>query len=445
MKIVVLCSLLLSAAARAAAVPHERRRPNIIVFMADTLRSDSLGCYGQKVFKTPGIDAFAAGGVRFADAFSQSAWTRDSIATLFTGQYHWANRVSGRRSRLAPGAVTLARLLSGAGYKTGAVNANPNIDKAFGMDQGFSDFIPLYGLKVAPDRDIAPSEVKIPANKVVDEALAWIKKRRDEPFFLFVLATDPHGPYQPPSPYDTLYADRGAAPFPTLPGPSRSKIIGQQDLYGGEVSYLDAQFGRFLSALDALGLGKDAAIVFLADHGEEFYEHGRPFHGRTLYDPAIRVPLIVRYPAHARPGRVVDGLVEVRDLFPTILGWAGVGAPPETDAQSLTDCLAKDCPGRAAIVSTLDLDRYSIDAVRDRNYKLLSFPALSRTELFDLSRDPGEYSNISSSRTDVAASYSALLERVKALSLRKGKEESRAPLPLDENVRQRLKAMGYMQ
>jgi arylsulfatase A-like enzyme len=174
-------------------------RPNIVLFMVDTLRADALGCYGQPVFKTPRIDGFAATGVRFTNAFAQSSWTRDAVAAVFTGHYDWAHGVTGRRHRLPAALPTLAELLTEAGYRTAAVVANPNLDGAFGFDRGFSRYVRTYawdGDGRVPQRDAVTR-----ARDVVNAAVSWMATERTEPFFLYVLAVDPHQPYAAPAPH----------------------------------------------------------------------------------------------------------------------------------------------------------------------------------------------------------------------------------------------------
>ena len=174
------------------------------------------------------------------------------------------------------------------------------------------------------------------ADVVVDSALAFLRSRRGLPTFLYVHTMDPHVPYAPPAPFDRMFE-----PLPTAEHPARDprtdykepldreRMIAQ---YDGDIAFGDREFGRFVRELKAAGLYDDALVVFLADHGEEFLDHGRWLHGRSLFDELVRVPLVVKFPGNRGAGRRVAEQVQGLDVVPTVLEAHGRAARPATSA-----------------------------------------------------------------------------------------------------------------
>jgi arylsulfatase A-like enzyme len=172
-----------------------QERPNILLYVVDTLRADSLAPYGNPVIETPAATRLAREGTLYERAYAHSSWTRPSIASLLTGRLPGAHRVEGRRDRAAEELRFLPEALAEVGYHTGAIVTNPNVGAFFGFDQGFEEFVELFdhdGEAVVPYQGS-----RARSDAVTRRAIEWIDSAR-RPFFLFVLATDPHNPYTPP-------------------------------------------------------------------------------------------------------------------------------------------------------------------------------------------------------------------------------------------------------
>src|SRR5262245_42832927 len=229
----------------------EAGNPNLVLVTLDTVRADHLGCYGDGAAITPALDRLAAEGIRFAQASSSVPLTLPSHTTLLTGllPLHHGLRNNGAGA-LHEGTATLATLLSGQGYRTGAFVGAFVLDHRFGLARGFE----VYDDEVPRDpRAGAALEAEQPGRDVMDRALAWLGREDPRPFFLWVHLYDAHAPYQPPPAW--------AARHPGRP-------------YDAEISEVDEQVGRIVAALDERGLAKRTVMAVAADHGEGLGEHG---------------------------------------------------------------------------------------------------------------------------------------------------------------------------
>lgn len=444
-----------------------RERPNVLLFMADSLRADALGCYGQAVYRTPNIDGLARQGVRFTRAFAQSAWTRDSIASLFTGTYHWTHGAKDRKDRVSGELSTLAERFNAAGYRTAAINGNPNIDPIFGFERGFDDFVRLYSWRGRGHVRIV--DLVTDAEATVDEAISWLSNHKADPFFLFVLAIDPHVPYTPPAPYDKMYDPdyRGVYDGSMAKTglwlkrrPPPAVLTNMRARYGGSVTYLDEQFGRLLASLDTLDLASKTIVVFLSDHGEEFYEHydfskrhyrdkvSQKFgigHGYSLFREIVDVPLIMRFPGRIEPGTKASRRVSIIDIAPTVLDWLGIEAPLQFGGRSLR---RSDEPGRDFdFAESFTRGGLLRQAYYRENWKIIAELRSRFVELYDLDRDPWEQTNLAEKEAERAGSMLKALTEVLARSerLREELDLGEPPLPLlPEETARDLEALGYI-
>ena len=285
--------------------------PNIILYVVDTLRADSLGCYGNPVVETPTIDRLAAEGTLFEDAVAPSSWTRPSFASLLSGLPPAVHGVHQRRDKLNRSVELLSERLGERGYATAMITTNPNVGRAFGFDQGFDDFIELYSRKKRGVGLVRPRALVTGSPEATERATEWIYATSG-PFFLVILTIDPHSPYAPPSEFDRYGGDYAGEVdgepkwinSPELAAEDKERI---RSLYYGEIAFNDDSLGRLLEHLRATGIEDETVVALTADHGEEFWEHGERGHGKTLYEEVVRVPLIVRFPpagkaASPRPG-----------------------------------------------------------------------------------------------------------------------------------------------
>jgi len=399
-------------------------RPNVILVMVDTLRADHLSCYGGEL-PTPALCSLAEdGGTRFL-AFSHASWTRPSAATLLTSLLPASHGVMSKPSSLAPDALLLPELMQEAGYSTGGIAANINLAPSFGFDQGYDEYHYLAPDYLAGAEESSSKLILYQIGRAVwfkvkpglrfgdfyqdsavvnEVAFDFLERHRDARFFLFLHYMDPHDPYFR-HPYDGHGIARVANQHPT---PELTAEMHR--LYRGEIEYLDANFARLLDELRKLGLYENTLIVLTADHGEEFQEHGGFWHGLTLYDEQVHVPLIVKWAGDgARPqGDPRGHLVGLLDVTPTILARAGARIPPTLQGVDLV-LGAEQRPERNRIVfAEEDHEGNVLRAVRTEEWKLIEANpgnprGLPPQELFQVSEDPGEQRNLSAERADRVA------------------------------------------
>ena len=412
--------------------PGVSPRPNVLLYVVDALRPDSLGCYGNEEVDTKAIDALARDGVLFENAFAQSSWTRPSMATILTGLYPGAHGVLGRQHRLAQNLTLFPEILRQHGYRTGFITANPNVGSFFGFDQGWDTFQELYERR--DEGRVRSTELIARSEAVTAAAIDWIGQAR-QPFFLLILAVDPHWPYQPPERFDH-YA----------PGSSgeRERMRG---LYYGEVAANDDSFGKLLAHVRDRKLYDDMVIVFTSDHGEEFWEHGERGHGRALYEESIRIPLVIRAPYFGK-GERIDRPVQSVDIMPTLLTLAGLPVPSPMDGQPIVTTATEATP----VFSRLRHDNKNLAAIRDYPWKLIWNRETDEKQLFNLAEDAAEQTPVTSQNEEMAEHLTHRLFQHAAQNLarRESLNENVAPETVSEetipdNVRETLKALGYIQ
>ncbi|MDX1631559.1 MAG: sulfatase, partial [Thermoanaerobaculia bacterium] len=382
-------------------------RPNVFIYLIDTLRADHLGCYGYPRPISPEIDSFAGNAVLFRRAVAPSSWTRSSVASLLTGVHPRSHGAIGRDDALPEEARTLAELLQDAGYRTTAFITNGNVGARAGFAQGFDEFRHL--------EEEDTERIHRFSDELNEAFFDWLDSEPEtsEPLFAYVHATDPHGPYTPPEPFRSRFASRVRDPQVGLMEPLQELTRGERvptdslrrdllALYDAEIAFNDAQFGAFLDGLEARGLDRSSVVVLVSDHGEEFYDHGWWQHGKTLYREQIWVPLVVKLPREGAGGSVVEPVVGLVDVVPTLLELAGVDPPPLVQGESLLPLLSGgDVPGgpRRAFAH-LDLDQRFGESVvtRDSHFVFHRNEHWTGPGLFDWSRDPEETRNLADER-----------------------------------------------
>ena len=320
------------------------KHPPVIVLMLDTLRADHLGFYGYERDTSPNLDAFAHENVAFKYAFTAAPWTPASVATMLTGLYPSAHgfmppnsHVDARLylARLSPELATLPEILRDGGYATAAVSSNPWIKPEFGFAQGFLSFRYL--------RETRASDVVTAGLGAIDQL-----SRNPQPFFLYLHFLDPHNPYNPPAPYDRMFPAELRRAEPRY-GAEALEAVRR---YDGEIRYLDHELGRFFASLRERGLYDRAIIVVIADHGEQFWEHGRPYHGNALHNEEMHVPFFVRDARRGRRGEAIEEVVSTVDLFPTLLGLLGM-TPPASQRNGVSLFEKAALAQRAGVVSEI--------------------------------------------------------------------------------------------
>lgn len=391
-----------SAPAAAASRPAGAAGPNVVLYMIDTLRADHLGVYGYRRPVSPEIDAFAAQATVFARAWSQSGWTKSSVATMLTGLPPLAHGVLERMDALPDALRTLPEMLHEAGYETLGVSTNPAISAEAGFGRGFDRFVQLFD----PE---APSFAARPAEDVNRELFRWLDARdRRRPFFAYLHAMDVHEPYRPAAADRRRFAAQAdaalcrpgpqdvAAALATRPGLTRSGLSSNfEALYDAQIAHADHQFGLLLRRLRELGLYDRTVIVLVADHGEEFLDHGLFAHGHSLYQEILHVPLVIRWPDGRYAGLRVESPAQHLDLLPTILAAAGAGIPPASPGLDLRLLAGADTPVEREVSSDLSLAGTRIASlVAGGMHLLVRERPNSAAELYDLRRDPHELRNL---------------------------------------------------
>ena len=396
------------------------RHPSLVLITLDTVRADHLGCYGDRQAVTPWLDRLAGEGARFANVSSAVPLTLPSHTSLLTGLLppHHGLRNNGAGA-LRPGTATLATLLAGAGYRTGAFIGAFVLDHRFGLNQGFA----VYDDEIErePNADFA-LEAERPGREVVDRALAWLAKDDGRPFFLWVHLYDAHAPYTP-------------TPAWSLRHPGRP--------YDGEISGVDEQVGRVLEALKRQGLDGRTAVAVAADHGEGLGEHGELTHGLLLYEPTLHVPLLLRVPWALKP-RVVETPLSLVDLAPTLAGLLGHPFPGALDGRDLAPALLAG--GEPAPREVYAETRYPatfgwspLSALRRRSLKYISAPA---PELYDLRQDPREGANLlGRPGGDAGSPARGFAQRLAAIEAGAVQGPSQAA---DAETKARLASLGYI-
>jgi arylsulfatase A-like enzyme len=364
-----------------SAPPVGSSRPNVIIYLVDTLRADHLGVFGYSRDTSPVLDRWAADAVVFEQAYSPTSWTKSATVSLLSGLDPINHRVEDRLDVIPPRVRLLSERLDSLGYENLAVVTNPNVLPLWGFDRGFDVY-----------RDLDSIGRSARADAVLDTVTAAIPDlARKQPFFLYVHLLDPHDPYDPPPPFDSRFAED-----PAVPG------SGMIAAYDGEVAFGDSQFQRLLDALKAHDLDEVTLIVFVSDHGEELLDHGGRGHGKTLYEEVLRVPLVIGFPGRADAGRRVDTRVSLIDVVPTILSVLGEPPLPDLDGRDLTALLGDEEPAWADRDLFLSLDlawkKNRTDAMRgvfagSQKYLRRLRPAADEM-LFDIEGDPGETLNL---------------------------------------------------
>lgn len=350
---------------------------NLLLVTLDTTRADHLACYGADGIETPTLDHLAGEGVIFARAAAAAPTTLPAHSSILTGLYpvHHGARVNGV-FRLADSHHTIAEVLKDRGYRTAAFVSAFVLDAQFGVAQGFD----LYDDDLADDAKRARNQYEERAGDVTTErALRWLRDAAAERFFCWVHYFDAHAPYEPPREYAARYAN---------------------NLYDGEIAFVDECLGRLIAALDKLGVSDRTLIVVVGDHGEGLGEHDELVHGYLTYESTMRVPLVMRCGSALGDGVRFDRWVSQVDIFPTVLSLLGVDPPGQVDGFDLTNSLPNDRPVFGETLhGMVEFGWAPLAVVYADRLKYIESPA---PELFDLTRDPWERNNLATSMPETA-------------------------------------------
>jgi len=436
---------------------NEHEKPNILMFITDGHRADSLGCYGNPVLRTPHVDAFAREGARFTGAYSAHTVCMPSRASIWTSRYPHVHGVWANGVPLSRDEVTLPQVLADNGYRTCAAGKihlepqqGPEYPPRIAEGESYYGFqeVHLSENKIGAEylqfvRDEFPdlAEAADKRRPVPEDAheLAWITGRAIDfvrrsatdgaPFLCSCSFHELSPPCHPPLGFDDLYRPEDMPPPKRKQGELDNKPPYYTECYDGQMrlgrypdddtyrrymttyynqtTFIDKQFGRIIAALDDLGVADRTIVLFTADHGLTLNDHWQWRHGPFLMEQVINVPMIWRVPAPAPQGRVVEELVESVDIMPTILDLCGVGPPPGVQGRSITPLLAgaEGAEGRESILAQdrespellareVDPAGFKIIAVRTSEWKLIHYPGEPHGELYHLASDPDEFENL---------------------------------------------------
>jgi arylsulfatase A-like enzyme len=441
-----LCAAVLAVTAGLGCTPASRP-PNVLLISIDTLRADHTSVYGYARDTTPRLRSLADEGVRVETAYSPTASTGPSHATLFTGHHPISHGVVKNGLVLPDALPTLAERFAEHGYQTAGVASSFVLDPRFGFGRGFAYYDADFQDASITEMDWEGHHVAHfdrRASEATDTALAWLTRERDpgRPFLLFVHYFDPHSPYAPPGAHGLRFAE---------PGTRSGSREHRMQLYDAEVAYTDEEIGRLLDGLTEAGLAEDTLVVVSADHGEGLGDHGVLLHAICLYEEAVRVPLVLRWPGELPAGRTLEVPVGEVDLAPTLLELAGI--PAESGAfqgVSLADALRGSPSGpidRPVFLLRRHYKNARADGVRVRGvqhavvhdgWKLILDEGLGTAELYDLERDPEEKHN---RYEDEPVRAEVLQAEIEAWRARYGRAH---PAPaVDETDQRALEALGY--
>jgi arylsulfatase A-like enzyme len=431
--------------------------PNIVLIVIDCLRPDHLGYQGYTRETSPFMDELAQYGTVFKRAYTNSPWTKPSVATMFTSLYPNVHNVLNGYSVMPDGVLTLAEILKNNGYKTYFFNGgNKFIEREYKFFQGFDTYIyrPLESYN---------------ASDITNDFLSHVPKTQRKKFFAYLHYMDTHPPYTR-NKYNYLFTDTKNADFE--PGNKNSKFRYIRlmthtsqitddtkrylvSLYDAQIRFVDECIRKIHDKLQSNNLLKNTILIITSDHGEEFWDHNNFEHGHSVYNELLHVPLIITGPGIRRS--VISQTVRLIDIAPTILELSNIKAMPDLKLQgiSLAPYLkGEKQPPALPVFATGVLygpERYCI--IRDniklilntgkkkKKWNLLGYQSKNKVELYYLDKDQRE-------RTDMADStdLSALQKDLEAFKNQKPLFQSDEPAgAIDEGVKEKLEALGYIQ
>ena len=461
---------------------------NVILIQADTLRRDHLQFHGYERPTAPTLARMASEGALFTDNISPASWTKVATPSIMTSLYPTSHTVADFPDRLPAAATTLAELYREAGYATLAYSSIMFTGKFTNLHQGYDELHEFGSLS---------EESAKTSREYVDRLTTWIDRHPDTPFFAFLQVFDPHSPFEPRSPYNTLWADpagrdehlsRIAKLKPFVKSFYYSQQLGtrketdaagieaeqfwdyHKGWYDGSIRGMDSEIARLLERLQSHGSLDDTLIVFFSDHGEEFHEHGGAFHGGSVYGELTNVPLFFSWPAGLPGGVAVAETVRSIDIMPTVVEISRLPAPEGMQGQSLLPLMiaARDAPDdrdgllataadlgwrpEAAVSENVTVgdDKLRATALISGEWRLIhnSFiPAKDRPEyeLFNHRQDPLNLQNVAEEHSEIVERLKNELSKWREAAVSAMLEEENSTEGMTPQEIERLKSLGYVQ
>ena len=438
---------------------------NVLLITVDTLRPDHLSAYGYPRKTSPAIDELASKGVVFDRAFTYWPKTRGSFASMFTSLYASQHGLTVRDRDLPEFNETLAEVFQKAGYRTAAALDNGNLDSKLGYAQGFEEYEETW---IPPERTELERTEGI--TRFGEEFLA--KKDDPRPFFLWLHYVNPHAPYEPPPELLSRFQGDGLVPR----GSALAEVVGFHggvnrkmtvegartwgdyvDRYDAEILVADQHVGRILHALNQSSHAGATIVTLTSDHGESLGEHDYYFdHGDNLFNPSLRIPLVLSFPGFLPTGERVSAAVSTLDIYPTLLDLAQIPFPTEPPGLQGSSALPLIRGTKSGLKDHLFFqnDRH-LTAISNGRLKLVQYPAAEGSagclELFDMYRDPGETEDrYVGSETFVAPLEAELGSfRTRTVAWQQEttarREPAKADDALSEATRKSLEILGYVE
>jgi len=462
-----------------------KSRPNVLIYLIDTLRADHTSLYSYARETTPFLKRLGTQGLVFDDCAVQATWTKPSVASLMTSLFSFTHGIIRDYDTIPQASTTLAEQLRRAGYVTAGILANPMAGRISGLQRGF-DYMSEW---LVVDRQRNEQDDRGTDSAALNRVLfPWLDQHGDEPFFLYAHATDPHAPYRPPAGFEEKFAQpaesaefdrnymklkdlalsRGGFGFSralcTEVGVNPERFIQRaMDRYDGEVLHNDASLQQLSGKLKDLGVLDNTLIIVVSDHGEEFWDHGWTGHGQSLYQELSRGVLLMWAPKMVPVPRRVSDPVQLVDVMPTVLDLLGLKIPDIVQGQSLapfakgqpfhrrglvmTSRFAHPYEENAGFIPENHVDSF---ACIDAGWKLIYRPngkseGLNRVELYNRQTDRREANNVAAQNPQqVDRMLSGVEHWIQQQKQIRGVLGRGAKATMDQETLQKLRSLGYL-
>jgi choline-sulfatase len=439
----------------------QQKRKYIFVIGLDTLRGDKIGFKRRDILLTPHLNAFKSDAVTFSNAFAQSSWTLPSFMSLFTGLYEY-NHQAPRNSHLSSQKPFLIKDIS-TRFITAYIHGGTFLTAKYGNSKGAD-----YFASGSTTKD------KNGGQQMFKAAINFMEKNPVPSLFMFLHTYQIHHPYEPPEEFlyqwdknpkykkqSTFFYRKQYNRF--VPPKERQTI---EELYECEILAFDYYFGEFIHYLKSEGIYEQSLIVFLSDHGEEFYEHQGWAHGHSLYNEVLKIPLLVKFPGNQFANRVVEENAGIIDVFPTLLDYYHIEHHDKLDGVSLLPLLTKGNLSREYLAASTShcrlvkrlppkfailFDDYKLIYNYKLNKEVLDYfsefglpPNTGDIELYDLKNDPGEKINLYPEKRQLPGNVRAAIVKIVNRINENMRIIQKETITLDAQDREQLKTLGYL-
>jgi arylsulfatase A-like enzyme len=434
-----------------AAPPGAR---SVFLIILDAASASYFGAYGDPHGTSPHIDHLARESVVFENAYSQSASTPPSTASLLTGVRGSTHGMTGF-TKLPPRLHTLPQLLARSGYRTFAVTGNPLA--VFELARGYDRYIRAYNLPELREKrareEMFEYTVTLPED-INHQVFDLLPEFVGSKFFAYIHYLQPHFPYDPPEPHrkefdphgegitwDDLHEELTDANAAGRASPATIERL--EARYRANIQYVDSAVGELLERLEREGLYEESLIVLMSDHGDAFFKHRRFGHSGTLYDDMTRIPLVIKPPGSRgnRPRRIAN-LVETIDVVPTIFDCLGIPLSDQFEGDSLWPLIAGETHHLAGAEVVTATVRRTSDAIRIDEYKYIR-SSDGAEELYDLRGDADEQRNLIEAERDKGLALRTTLDSLVRRDARRPVRDARPPAP-DPRMKRLLERLGYV-